>query len=323
MRASLPAKVSRTYRLTYYATDSRAGRIIENALAVEAGTAQLKLLTYNPTIVYIFSSGKEPTTFFYAERGDNIEISGPDSDPVFWKFTGNKINEDLSKWREANRQILVNWNVAANSGINEVNVAVSKYVKENPSNPVSTLLLLEYYDRGADEEGFLKCWKSLKGDALDGKWRDVVARADMIADPVEPTLPSQWILKNYRGRYDTLSFKNTPTFLYFNSSADASYKPDLAAMREVIEISGDSSTRVVANILFDPDSLSRSQAVHADTLKNVVQGWVPLGFSDPVIKSLSIRSVPFVIIIDSNGRIVYRGDKTQDAISKFQKLMQQ
>lgn len=318
---SLPADVSRTYKTLYYASDPQKGWIVEGVISLEEGKAQINYITRNPVIVYIFAAGSTPLTFFYAERGDKIVITGKDNDPVSWQITGNKINDQLTQWRDANSKLLKNWNQQTHSGSEALNKAVSDYVIKNPDNPISTLLLLEYYDRSIDMEGFRKNWSKLKGEALEGKWRELVSRSDMITDPVEITLPKQWIIKNAVGGRDTLDFGKLPMLLHFSRSTDTQYRTNVDILKELAASSNDSTERIIANIQLEPDSLIRAQSARTDSLVKVIEGWVPLGVSDPEIKKMGVNSLPLIMVIGTNNKQVYRGDDMQQAQEAFKKLI--
>ena len=319
---SLSQATDRTYRVLYYATGSSKGWIVESVVSVEGGKARLNGVTRNPTLVYIFAGGKSPVSFFYAERGDRIEITGDGADPSSWNVDGNKINRQLSDWRRQNAKILKDWRTGNSKGVKAVNAAVAKYVKANPSDPVSALLLLEYYDRSSDEEGFYKTWQLLKGEATNGKWRELVSRSDMYESPSEVKLPKQFVFSLAGGGRDTIVFGRVPVLLNFSRSNVDEYLEEARTLRELAEESGDSTQWRIANVLFDPDSLQRVQTARRDSLRGVADGWMPLGFSDSRIKDFGVRSIPTLIVVDAGGKIVYRGEEMSEAVLSFKKLLE-
>lgn len=319
---SLDPQASQTYKTLYYASDSKKGWIVEGVLQVEQGKGKMVLPTRNPTIVYVFTGSNIPATFFYAERGDKVTISGKGVNPLDWDFSGNKINEGLSKWRKDNRGLLDNIMMpSGNKTFEKLNSAVAKYVAANPDNPVSTILLLEYYDRRGDEEGFRKCWAKLKGDAAKGKWREVVSRNDMIDEPGKQELPKEIILNTVGTGCDTIKIGGVPVLLNFSKSSISNYRETAKKIRELSVESDDSSSRIIANILLEPDSILRWQNARNDSLVNVVEGWAPLGLSDSQVKVLGISRLPQTLVIDSLGKVVYRGDDLKKAADEFKKLL--
>ena len=104
---TLPESVNSTYRIAYYASNSKGGINIESAVAVAAGKAEMRGVTRNPVLVNIYSGSADiPAAVFYAERGDEIRISGNGADPLEWDISGNEINSELSAWRLKNSKAI-------------------------------------------------------------------------------------------------------------------------------------------------------------------------------------------------------------------------
>ena len=106
------------------------------------------------------ASGR-PAALFYAERGDRIRITGDSENPASWRVKGMTSPDGSTDGgtRTARR--------SSSMDARKVNAAVSGYVRENPSDPVSAILMAVYYDRRADEAGFAATWKMLRDDALE------------------------------------------------------------------------------------------------------------------------------------------------------------
>ena len=319
VEVKLPESVNEAYKVLYYESGVKKGGLVESAMQISKGEAKFKVPTHDPVIVYIFSKGKNPATFFYAERGDKIKISGPGVNPLDWKIEGNKINVALTQWREQNKSLLSKFNEGDLSVASEVNTAVAKYVAAHREDPVSTLLLLEYYNRGADDAGFRACWAQLKGAALDGNWREVVSRSDMLELPEKLALPSEMILRSVRNGYDTINFGQVPVLLNFSKPSLKEYRDEAKELRRISEEVPDSSRRVIANILLEPDSLQRWQRARSDSLLTVVEGWAPLGFSDSHVRHFGVMNLPYLVVVDSLGNVVYRGSDITKAEIEFKK----
>ena len=312
----LPEGVDQTYRVLYYASDPVKGWVVESVVSVEKGKALMQAPTHNPAIVYVFGNGREPATFFYAERGEKIAVTGGNNNPASWDFSGNKINEGLNAWRKTNRDLLLKRKAQDNAVVDSLNAAVVKYAKQHPEDPVSALLLLEYYDRGADEDGFRSAWALLKGEAVDGRWRELVSRADMLELPRAEKFPSEIVLKRAGGGLDTLTFGKRPALLRFSRANVPDYGTSTKQLRSLATES-DSDSRIIANVLLEPDSMVRQQNRRRDSLANVVEAWVPLGVSDPVVSKLGVMRLPYVIVVDTTGKLLYRGSDLQKAIDLF------
>lgn len=315
---SLPADVNSTYKVLYYASDPRKGWVVENVVPVQKGKGETRLVTRNPCLVYVFASGAEPVTCFYARRGDRIEISGDSSDPLAWTISGNKINDRLTAWRISSCSLVAAARGGSAADVSALNKAVSRYVADNPDDPVAALLLQLYYDRGVDEAGFRKWWGMLEGDALDGEWRELVSRSDLLEDvPAVPPMPKRIVLNTVQTGCDTVVPGRVPVLLYFSRTSCASYRSDIDSIRGLSREYRDSTRRVIANIQLEPDSSVRWQSVRADSLQGVVQAWVPLGLSDATVRELGVRRFPWFIVIGRDSRTAYCGSGLREAFATF------
>lgn len=313
--------VNRTYTLLYYASDKAKGWIVENVVNLQKGQGETLMRTVNPTLVYLFESGQRtPRAVFYAGRGDGIRITGKSSDPTEWNITGNKLTDALSEWRLANLKTIRE--ATAPGGADALNKAVGRFVEENPDNPVSTILMLCYFDRRADEALFARLWKRLKGDAAEAKWKELSSRTDIMADAVPvDKLPARVVLNTVSTGCDTIVTGRVPALLYFTKNNVSTHMDDIDTLRALTRQFADSSLRVIADISFEPDSSTRWYSARTDTLRGAVRGWMPLGVSDGQAKALGVARVPYLIVVDRGGKIIYRGDKMQEAAAKFRTLM--
>lgn len=317
------ADINRTYTLLYYASDSKKGWVMESVVGLQKGAGEVLGKTVNPCLVYLFETGvRLPQAIFYVERGDKILISGKGGDPAGWSVTGNKLTEELTEWRLANRSVIEAARKPGGDGVSKLNAAVGRYVAGNPESPVSTLLMLLYFDRRADEALFRKTWSMLKGDATETKWRELVSRSDMYGDvPVGDKMPGRIVLNTIATGCDTIIPGHVPTLLYFTKNSVGTYDQDMDTLRRLTRDFGDSTRRVIAEISFEPDSLARWYSARGDSIRNVVRGWLPLGVSDQQAVAMGVSRVPYVIVLGRNGSVVYRGDDIKTAAWKFRSVM--
>ena len=199
VEVNLPEKVSGHYSFLYYASDPAKGWFAEEMMMVEKGKGAVTGRTRNPSLVWIMDASGRPAALFYAERGDRIRITGDSENPASWRVKGNDVTGRIDGWRHSNRAAL------SSMDARKVNAAVSGYVRENPSDPVSAILMAVYYDRRADEAGFAATWKMLRDDALEKEWVDLVSRSDIsTGGPWMRKMPREVVLKSVGNGVDTL-----------------------------------------------------------------------------------------------------------------------
>lgn len=312
-----------TYRAIYYASDPKKGWIVENVVNIQQGKAHLTGMVYNPCIVYLCrTSNAAQGLYLYVERGDDFTISGDGSDPAAWHVDGNKLTRQLDEWRAENRDVIVKARSGREADIVPLCRAVESFVTSHPDDPAAAIILMAYYDRGYDPGRFSALMKSLRDDAADRKWIDMMARNDMPADePAIPAIPKSLVFATVATGCDTITPGHLPTLLYFGKASLQPYRDDIAKLRQLSRSSGDSASRIIANVSFEPDSMTRWHSVNVDSLQASVQAWVPLGLSDSQIKQLGVRRIPYLIVIDRKAKAVYSGTDTDRAIETFRSLL--
>lgn len=312
-----------TYRAIYYASDPKKGWIVENVVNIQQGKAHLTGMVYNPCIVYLCrTSNAAQGLYLYVERGDDFTISGDGSDPAAWHVDGNKLTRQLDEWRAENRDVIVKARSGRETDIAPLCRAVDSFVSSHPDAPAAAIILMAYYDRGYDPGRFSALMKSLRDDAADRKWIDMMARNDMPADePAIPAIPKSLVFATVATGCDTITPGHLPTLLYFGKASLQPYRDDIAKLRQLSRSSGDSASRIIANVSFEPDSMTRWHSVNVDSLQASVQAWVPLGLSDSQIKQLGVRRIPYLLVIDRKAKAVYSGTDTDRAIETFRSLL--
>lgn len=312
-----------TYRAIYYASDPKKGWIVENVVNIQQGKAHLTGMVYNPCIVYLCrTSNAAQGLYLYVERGDDFTISGDGSDPAAWHVDGNKLTRQLDEWRAENHDVIVKARSGREADIAPLCRAVDSFVTSHPDDPAAAIILMAYYDRGYDPGRFSALIKSLRDDAADRKWIDMMARNDMPADePAIPAIPKSLVFATVATGCDTITPGHLPTLLYFGKASLQPYRDDIAKLRQLSRSSGDSASRIIANVSFEPDSMTRWHSVNVDSLQASVQAWVPLGLSDSQIKQLGVRRIPYLIVIDRKAKAIYSGTDTDRAIETFRSLL--
>ena len=312
-----------TYRAIYYASDPKKGWIVENVVNIQQGKAHLTGMVYNPCIVYLCrTSNAAQGLYLYVERGDDFTISGDGSDPAAWHVDGNKLTRQLDEWRAENRDVIVKARSGREADIAPLCRAVDSFVTSHPDDPAAAIILMAYYDRGYDPGRFSALMKSLRDDAADRKWIDMMARNDMPADePAIPAIPKSLVFATVATGCDTITPGHLPILLYFGKASLQPYRDDIAKLRQLSRSSGDSASRIIANVSFEPDSMTRWHSVNVDSLQASVQAWVPLGLSDSQIKQLGVRRIPYLIVIDRKAKAIYSGTDTDRAIETFRSLL--
>ncbi|MDE7108965.1 MAG: DUF4369 domain-containing protein [Muribaculaceae bacterium] len=309
--------INANYKLIYYASDKKGGFIRESAVAINAGKGDFKGPTINPVLVYLYTGPKAYPLMIYAERGEDIKVTGNDATPARWMVEGNDINKDWSQWRNKNAEAIISADPA------KINKAVAEYVVANRENPLSALLLLTTYSRIDDETGFRRLWRDLQGKAADPVWASLAGRADQPARSVAtPGRVVSVAFRSMQNGVDTLrpdSVKGTLLFFWNNSSSERKAQTD--SIKALAKEFSDSSARIIADVCLDPDSVTWRSSIRTDSLKKVARLWAPAGLADSRVMLLGVPRTPFFIVLSPDGHQRFRGSDLDSAFSSFRSLL--
>lgn len=312
----LPEDVSINVSASYHAADKRGGIQVEAVAPVSHGKGFLKGITRNPTLVYLNAGMSKVATMVYVERGDEIKVTGDNKRMETWKFSGNKLNEQWSEWRNENADTI------ATGTPKGINLAVAKYVYNHPSNPLSTLLLLTSFSRIEDEGLFRTLWYKLEGDALDPKWVELVSRADQpTMDLTPPAKMQSVIMRSAYNGVDTLRTDSVKaSFFFFWNSGLTQRSEYIDSIKALAKEFPDSASRIIADVCMEADSTAWRSPMRKDSLKKVNRLWAPAGMADSRLMILEVRQSPFFIVFSQDGNQRYRGSDISAALKEFRKL---
>lgn len=321
IEAELDAADNSSYRIIWLASSKTQNFYGETVIAIRAGKGAVTIPTRYPSVVFVSKgSDSRPATFFWAERGDKIKISGSSGhDPLSWKISGNKINEELTEWRSANIATLGKcaFSPGAANGI------IAEYVKKNSDNPVASLLLLCVYSRADNEEEFSRLWNSLGEKARDERLLAAVSRSDILSGETK----QNGNLKNLTVRSLSPSGRDTlriigsrASILYFSGFGNR-VPAATDSLNSLSKAYPDSTRRVIAEIFLEPDSTSWRRTAVGDSLSNYPLMWIPLSYADPQLAGAGVVRTGYFIVADSRGRQIFRGTDAHKASTTFRKAM--
>lgn len=318
------------YIASYYAWNSKEGTWVEHTIPIQQGKAEMKCITHRPTIVYLRDASSGNSIAVYAERGDEIVITGENSDMNKWTVSGNKTSEMWSEWRNKNADIL---SKGRSEFTKEKEKAISDFVDANKSEILSTLILLTEWNRRANPDGFLKIWNSIEEDAKDPRLLELCGCTDLLG--VEFTvdakgklvrskakLLSDMVLRSRDNGIDTLRpHKVKSSLLYFFAEANSDRNEVIDSLRVIADEFPDSAKRIISVVSLHPDSMAWINAVRRDTVKAVVNAWMPRGVADSLAVSIGVARTPWFVVIGKGGKESYSGDDLKETLAAFRKDM--
>ena len=311
---NLAKEVTENYNVTYYATDKSGGLTVQAVASVRLGRCELIGKTKKTTLVYITTRKSNFPLVVWADKGEEINISGNDNNPLAWKVGTAGVNKELSEWRTANLTSLVN------NETDSVNSAVKNFVVSNPENPVSTILLECYFSRSRNEMEYAELMGALKGAAKSPDLRKMIARTDYTGPYVSfPAKLESMIMRSPKEEGDTLIIDNkNPLLVLFWQPGGEDKAEMVDSIKKLIKEFPEAAP-FVADVCLDIDSTAWRNSIRRDSLNNVKRFWAPKGLADETVGKLHVSSIPYYIVFDKDGRQSYRGRDLGDALSEYRK----
>lgn len=311
------------YLMTYYAWDSRGGRWMEHTASIQEGVASVDCITRLPTIIYV-SDASQPgnSMIIYAERGDQLKVTGEGKDMSSWSVTGNKLSERWSEWRKTA--------YPKKNDRKAFEKCIEEYVKQNPKDELSAILLLTEWNRRENPEGFVKIWNTVAKGARSHQLVEMCGATDLLGvqftttadgdleyakDAKMKSLP----LRSRDNGTDTLKF-NKASILYFYVENNMARNEAVDSLKVLVKAYSDSSKRIMADIYMDSDSMTWINAIRRDSLKGVVRAWQPRGIAEGDMVKMGVTRLPWFIVKDKTAKETYAGDDLKKAMAAFRKV---
>lgn len=294
-----------TLRVAYYAD----GAYHTQVTAAREGKFEFYGSSKQPTIVEIFDYDYRPLMRLYGSNGETFEIEYDRSHPFSSRISGNEVSERWSKFLSDNEQTLMSSAEAANE-------VIAGYVAANPSDVVSTLLMVTSYDYTLDAVAADSIMSLIdpqaRPSALTESGTFMMQRmiSDAANDTIEPLRyasmgDSVRILDFSDNRVNLLAFSR------WGKYRDDSIMPCLEKL---------SKLKNLGVFELDVDPKGTSVMRRSDTLAWNV-GRIPGGLVAKGVERLGIPTEPYFIVADSAGAQLLRTRSPGEAAEYVKKLL--
>lgn len=190
------------------------------------------------------------------------------------------------------------------------NGPVGRYVRANPADVVSTLLLTTLYDAHSDPVGADSLLESIDPQArpstLTAGFQDLLRRV-LAAYPVPDTL----VFRTTSGGRDTLLLKSHPLTLFMADNRHTERQRLVHMMKQLHKDVPSSKLRIV-EVSLDTDTSEWKRSIARDTA-TWTQTWTPGSLAGPLADRLAIERLPHFLVVDSAGTVLYRGSLAESA----------
>lgn len=289
-------------RIIYYGN----GALQTAITAANEGEFEFHGNTKRPAIIEIYDNDYRIIGRAYAVNGETIECEFDRNDVNNVKLSGNAVVEEWSKFLTKNAEGLRLRGRIANR-------LVADYIKANPDNVLSSILLLTSYD---SSENALQADSLLSSISAAARPHDLVDGYNfMIQRLVSNKAMGKVVPIPYFAKGDSLIIYNPSrselSLIALSNSESGRMDSILPALRRLHNLATDKKLKIM-DISVDQDTLAWQRSVRQDSAK-WAQGWVAGSVASPGLNTLGISRVPYFIVCDSSGKQLYRGPSIVEA----------
>ena len=257
------------------------------------------------TVVYIYSSKMKFLTHIAIKNGETVNLHGTIADNYGITAEGGEINTEWNTFIRNNAEAF------AKNDHKRTDKAIEDFVKANPENIVSTLLLTCDY-AGKD---FAKLMETINENAKPEQITALYAN-DLQTFAEKEARIAPFSLYDDNDSLMTLDFKNDAcNVLYF--WFDSKDKQRGEYVKKLKGIDGKSTK--ISDIYLNYDTTE-----WRTTLKKDSTNWrhyrTFAGAADKAIENLNVKGANFIIVADSTGKQLYRGQSADEALSAIKNI---
>ncbi|MDE7473514.1 MAG: hypothetical protein K2M68_08025 [Muribaculaceae bacterium] len=260
-----------------------------------------------PVVIDIYTRTNVPVGSLVARNGETVEVKFKLNEPGYMQAKGDGISERLARFRTDNTEAL------NATDISSVNAAVARYVSRNPKDPASAYILTSFFDSMADPQLADSLASLLDPQAITES--GMITAFTSLLSVANDTLPQFNPITLYTTG-DSISTVATGgskgIFLaIFDNDGSEPYDSVVSRLNglqdankkvlRVVELSVASDTAVWRN------QLGAVKPVYT-------RCWEPGEVASPSLAQFDIRRLPWYVLADSTGTILYSGSVYRDAI---------
>ena len=294
-------------RIVYCGND---GNIVDTWQMAEKDHLVIEGSCASPSMLYIYNSMSVTIMRLVVSGGDKIKVTGKLINSFDLKVEGSDI---LVKWNEFVSQHKTAYQV---KNPQMLNPEIEKFVKSNPRNVVSTLLVLFDYSP-SDDTKIDKLLEMIDEVAKPSSLMDSYnAMKSRIIKP-STKIGTLNLFELLSQDFEAASFKGgKPSILFFWDKLMEGN--ERKAVIDELKMLDQEKVRIV-DINIDPDSASWNATVTRDST-SWKHYWVPGSMMNSEIIRLQIVSTPTIIVTDSLGKQLYRGNDGTKARQTLESL---
>ncbi len=289
------------------------------------------------TTFSIYMNDFESAAIVFADDGDKLKVKGDALLPDLIKITGNEINDDLTKFKLLNEdllkqrgQLLINLQIdratdtlnnnsnnrneeSANLNLlnHELILQAEEFIVENPTKLSSLILINNFFISSDNSKALERVLGYLEGDVTKTELaRNLFTYSAKINQSAEGARMPYFQLQDKEGKsISSYEFNEKHLLLSFISTTGVDSKEMLDLLKHEYEILNSDSVQFVT-IYIDSDLYPIDYIEH-DSIPWLV---IPekRGWGADIIEIFNVQFIPYNILISPDGTIQVRNIPTQD-----------
>ena len=287
------------------------GGLVDNWVKCENNIFTIEGTCQNPSLLMVYNSMNMPIIRLIVYGGDKIEVKGKVLEKYSMTVKGSEVAEEFNAFNVDHK---AEYNSPSPQALN---TDIEKYVKEHPKSVVSTMLVLLDYNPTSDSQ-IDKLMESIDESA---KPESLLASYNMVKAFSKKPVTSIRTLNMYEmqsGDFATARIVGRrPSMIFFwNKDISTMDRRDVIAEMQML----DTARVQILDVNIDADSAGWYYAIKQDGT-SWKHYWVPGAMMNSSVKDLQLNSSNTVIVTDSLGRQLYRGDNPIKARQTIEQIV--
>jgi len=279
--------------------------IVDEYITPQKGQFSFKAKISAITLVSILDSHNNLLAQAIAEPNSHIKLHGSADKPTSIKISGNDLNEQWQLFRNEHEAFYADPNPSRKDA------TIEKFIRENPDNLLSTVLLIADYSNLSDNIKVNELLQSIhteaKPIALTRTYQALIKSQQL--NNKNRILTSMRLVQ-LGGKHIELATTGRISLLYFWKQPSNNRTHQTQQLKTLTQQTNQQIH--IADILIDGDTIRWGNSVKSDSAL-WQHYWAPLGPLDNSLKPLHITSCPSFAVIDSAGHIAYCGIHIEEA----------
>lgn len=325
--------------LSYILNDSLA---IDTIKSSNNGRFSHKINVDTLTMLSLYFNDQQTSVSFFVSEGDKIKIDGDANLTDLMHVTGNEINNDLTAFKETNKDLLKQRsyliegikhlspdNVDGNMGklteseeiarLNTINqqllINTEEFIKENPTKKSSLILISNFFSNAENPDALERTLNYITGDVKNSQLaHNLQAFSEKINRSAEGAPTPYFEIKDKDGKTITpSSFSGKHLLLSFISSKNNQSRETVESLKKTYEKLPKENIEFVT-IYIDSDTYPISYESDSITWTVVAEG---NSWASDIVDAFNIQFTPNNILISPEGIISERNIHPSDIEKKI------